>query len=103
MVNHLDFRERGGYERKTALFHPKNGSKPFEICIYVATEQNKQYAGESSIDDIARQVVGAVGPSGPNIEYVLNLAAAMREIAPGVDDQHLFAVETAVKNIIGAL
>ncbi|KAK0176367.1 hypothetical protein PV328_000511 [Microctonus aethiopoides] len=26
VVNHLDFREKGGYERKTVLFHPRNST-----------------------------------------------------------------------------
>lgn len=83
------------------MFYPKNKTiEPFEIKIYIATEDNRSFAGETSIENIAKQVVGAVGPSGPNIEYVLNLAATMREIAPHVQDEHLFKVEAAVKNVI---
>lgn len=100
VMSHLDYRERGGYKRKIALFHPKDDSTPFEVSFYCATEQNRQYAGESNIEDIARQVVDAVGPSGTNIDYVLHLGTAMRKIAPGVDDPHLFAVERAVKQLI---
>ena len=33
---------------------------------------------------IAEQVVRAHGPSGPNRDYVLNLAATMRRVAPGI-------------------
>ena len=39
------------------------------------------------------------GPSGPNKEYVYNLAAAMRELAPDVEDDHLFSLEAAVRRL----
>lgn len=98
VINHLDVRERGGYERKYDLFYPKDEpNSPFQIMIYIASEKNKQYAGESSIENIATQVVNAHGPSGSNAEYVLNLAAAMRTIAPDEPDDHLFSLENAVK------
>lgn len=39
------------------------------------------------------------GPSGTNKEYVYNLADAMRNLAPKVQDEHLFALEAAVRNL----
>ena len=40
------------------------------------------------------QIVRSHGPSGPNVEYVLRLAEALR--AMGVVDAHVFAVERLV-------
>lgn len=100
VVKHLDYREKGGYKRTNVLFHPQPGHKPFEITIYVGTQDNFQYAGEADIDSIARQIVESVGPSGTNVEYVCNLANAMREIAPNVIDEHLFSIEAKVLNLI---
>lgn len=61
--------------------------------FYLATEDNNNYAGEADVEDIVKQCAIAVGPSGPNIDYVLHLAETMREIAPEILDEHLFAVE----------
>ena len=41
-----------------------------------------------------------VGPSGWNAEYLLNLAHALREIAPESRDDHVFELEHKVKAII---
>ncbi|KAJ8709115.1 hypothetical protein PYW07_008941 [Mythimna separata] len=99
VTQHLDFREKNGYIKRTVTFHPKEALEPFELTLYVATEENESYAGEASIEDIAKQVVTSQGPSGTNKEYVYNLAAAMRELAPDVEDDHLFSLEAAVRRL----
>lgn len=97
MLNHLDYREKGGYERVKITFHPRNTNVDnFDIVIYIAHLNNKQFAGEADEDAIARQIVNSVGPSGPNIDYVRGLADAMREFAPEVNDEHLFTIEKKV-------
>ncbi|KAL3278668.1 hypothetical protein HHI36_016204 [Cryptolaemus montrouzieri] len=97
VVNHLDYREKGGYERITVTFFPKNDiANSFSITIYLASHDNPQYAGYADIDDLAKQIVKCSGPSGENVDYVLNLANSMRSIAPEVDDKHLFDLEKAI-------
>ncbi|XP_044761442.1 putative glutathione-specific gamma-glutamylcyclotransferase 2 [Coccinella septempunctata] len=97
VVNHLDYREKGGYERVSVLFYPRNNeSFPFSIIIYLANHENPHFAGYADIKDIAKQVVKCSGPSGANIDYVLNLANSMRKIAPEEEDSHLFDLEKAV-------
>ncbi|CAH1635996.1 unnamed protein product [Spodoptera littoralis] len=96
---HLDFREKNGYSKKTVTFHPKDNIEPFQLTLYVATEDNESYAGEASIEEIAKQVLSCQGPSGTNKEYLYNLAAAMRELAPDVEDDHLFSLEAAVRRL----
>lgn len=101
MINHLDYREKGGYERTPVIFYPKdNEIEPFEIIIYLASCDNPQYAGPADIDSIANQIVASVGPSGTNVEYVFNLAKSMRDIAPEVHDEHLFTIERKVQNLL---
>ncbi|XP_023021779.1 putative glutathione-specific gamma-glutamylcyclotransferase 2 [Leptinotarsa decemlineata] len=101
VVSHLDFREKDGYERKSVMFYPiSSDQKPFEITIYIANQDNINYAGYADLKDIAKQVVKSVGPSGPNIDYVFNLADAMRTLFPSVKDNHLFELERNVSALL---
>ncbi|XP_045454515.1 putative glutathione-specific gamma-glutamylcyclotransferase 2 [Melitaea cinxia] len=100
VTNHLDYREKNGYSKKTVTFHPKDESlDPFSLTLYVATKDNESYAGPASIGDIAKQVISCKGPSGTNKEYIYNLAKAMRQLFPGVIDDHLFSLEAAVRQL----
>lgn len=101
VVNHLDYREKGGYKREIVTFYPKdNQLKPLEITIYLASNNNCNFGGPAELDDIAKQVVKSVGPSGPNIDYVCNLAKTMRNLFPDVEDEHLFTVEEKVLQLL---
>ncbi|XP_054271908.1 putative glutathione-specific gamma-glutamylcyclotransferase 2 [Macrosteles quadrilineatus] len=109
VLRHLDFREKNGYVKISVKFYPVDfihtvenrpcKGQPCELVIYLADKSNEHYAGEADIETIARQVIEASGPSGPNKEYVYKLAEYMRKIAPGEDDPHLFALEAAVKRL----
>ncbi|XP_076618722.1 putative glutathione-specific gamma-glutamylcyclotransferase 2 isoform X2 [Colletes latitarsis] len=74
VVKHLDYREKGG-------------------------EDNPNYAGIEDIPTIAKQILVSRGPSGANTEYLYELASAMRAIAPGIYDNHLFTLESAVRKL----
>jgi cation transport regulator ChaC len=51
--------------------------------VYIATDgpQNVNWLGPAGLQDIAKQVAAAVGPSGPNYEYIFRLADAMRKVS----------------------
>lgn len=102
VTQHLDYRETN-YERKDVLFHPVNHSKieekPFHLFIYIGHKYNPNFAGYEDIETIAGHIAECAGNSGHNTEYLYNLAAAMRTIAPKVYDQHLYELEVAVKQI----
>ncbi|XP_056639789.1 putative glutathione-specific gamma-glutamylcyclotransferase 2 isoform X1 [Diorhabda sublineata] len=101
VVNHLDYREKGGYEKKILKFFPiSEDEQPFDITIYLGDHNNENYGGPADLNDIAVQVVRSVGPSGPNIEYVCNLANSMRTFFPFVKDDHLFELEKKVLNLL---
>jgi len=98
----LEVREQGGYERcEVELHFAAAGRQPVAPSgesraglMYVATPANRNYLGEAPLEAIAHQVLRSHGPSGPNLEYVLRLAAALREI--GAEDDHVFALEQHV-------
>ncbi|XP_038071826.1 putative glutathione-specific gamma-glutamylcyclotransferase 2 isoform X2 [Patiria miniata] len=96
---YLDFREKGGYTITSVTFHPRDTRvhQPFDVSIYIATPDNKNFLGPASMEDIARQIFLSVGPSGKNIEYLLNLAEAVRALLPEAMDQHLFELEKLVR------
>jgi cation transport regulator ChaC len=64
---------------------------------YIATPDNEAWLGEASESEIARHICNAEGPSGPNDEYLLELALALREL--GLDDAHVFAIEYHIEAI----
>lgn len=106
VIEHLDFREKNGYERHIVTFYPENDeiidgdstSHIRNIIIYVATKENKSYAGhQNDMNDIANQIFEAHGPSGSNCEYVYRLADAMRQQFPQHHDDHLFELEKLLK------
>lgn len=101
VVAHLDYREKGGYERKSVVFHPFNEEEePFKITLYLGDHDNVNYAGPADIKAIAEQVYKCEGPSGTNTEYVLKLASAMKSFFPSVEDDHLFSLEEELTNLI---
>ena len=87
---HLDHREKNGYLRLATEIRFEDGSSA-EGLVYIATQENAAYLGPASEQAIARQIAASRGPSGPNSEYLLELARALREL--GKDDPHVFAIE----------
>lgn len=72
---------------------------PFQLVIYVGLDTNPWFVGPLSIEEMSRLIITARGPSGSNREYLYNLANSMRDIAPDVEDDHLFGLEASVKEL----
>ncbi|MBL7252589.1 gamma-glutamylcyclotransferase [Alloalcanivorax sp. C16-2] len=90
VFDHLDVREKNGYLRFSTPMTFSDGGHE-EGLVYIATEDNAAFLGPASEAAIARQIAGSHGPSGPNRDYLLNLAEALREL--GAEDEHVFALE----------
>ncbi len=90
----LDHREKGGYARHEVRVHFAAAAREVDALVYVATRDNPNYLGPAPSGQIAEQIVASRGPSGSNIEYVLRLAAALREL--GADDDHVYELERLV-------
>lgn len=82
----LDHREQGGYARVSVELRFGDDTKA-EGITYLATPDNANYLGEAPLAEIARQVRSSHGPSGSNVEYVLELAEALRAL--GASDPHV--------------
>jgi cation transport protein ChaC len=65
--------------------------------VFIANEDVDEYLGPQSLESVANVVAVAVGPSGKNSDYLLNLAEAMRTLVPAAEDEHLYRLESLVK------
>lgn len=97
ILDQLDYREKGGYERHDVRVYTRT-EEEFDALIYIGTPGNPNWGGPADAQEIARIVHTAVGPSGTNIEYVTELAGALR--AMDVEDYHVFAVDAALRNLM---
>ncbi len=87
----LDHREKNGYSRINSQLHLNDGNR-VEGLVYIATEGNFAYLGEAPLHEIASQIIRSQGPSGHNLEYLQELAEALRQL--GADDPHVFELES---------
>jgi cation transport regulator ChaC len=91
VVAALDHREHNGYARHRVTVQPHDRGAPMvDALVYIATADNPSFRGHQPVSEVAGIVRTAVGPSGPNREYVQRLAEAMASL--GVDDEHLRAL-----------
>jgi cation transport protein ChaC len=90
VLEHLDWREKNGYERLVVALRGDDDDVFAHGVVYNAGPSNPHFLGEAPLDELVRQIAAAQGPSGPNREYVVELARALREL--GAVDEHLEAV-----------
>ncbi len=94
VFQHLDRREKNGYERVQVDIRFLAGTCLSSSCAkgirgitYLAPADNPAFLGAASLDDIAVHILHAKGPSGTNADYLLELAAALGEL--GAEDDHV--------------
>lgn len=94
--SYLDHREKCGFHRHKVKFHCRENISR-EVYTYVAAEGNPDYLGPASMEEMAQQIYLSEGPSGPNSEYLLELAASLRSM--GIVDEHVFELEKHFQQI----
>jgi len=94
---HLDVREKNGYLRFVTSLSLDDGREP-EGLVYIATEENAAFLGAASERDIAEHIARSTGPSGPNRDYLLQLADALHQM--DAEDPHVFAIERELVRLI---
>ena len=87
----LDHREKNGYLRLFTPLHWLNETGETQGVVYLASPDNEAYLGPDTEAAIAAHIARSHGPSGPNSEYVLQLAQALRKM--NEQDEHVFAIE----------
>lgn len=95
----LDLREKNGYLRLTTEIDLGEGEQA-EGLVYIATAENAAFLGPAPAAEIARHIAASSGPSGPNRDYLLQLAAALREL--DARDGHVFDVERHLLDLLAS-
>ena len=86
----LDVREKNGYLRFAAELNFGEDEQS-EGLAYIATAENAAFLGPAPEVEIARHIAASSGPSGPNRDYLLQLATALRAL--GANDPHVYEIE----------
>ncbi len=79
----LEVREQQGYARLTVDIGLAAGERAGEIVdrvpglVYLATARNPYFVGPEPVERTAEIIAGAHGPSGRNLDYVLELERAL--------------------------
>jgi len=96
IIADLEIRECAGYQQRTqSLFEPASGELFAQGLLYIAGPNNPNFLGPASHADLLQQIRGASGQSGSNIQYVLRLADALKEL--GVRDDPVFALAKGLR------
>ncbi|MEM7742143.1 MAG: gamma-glutamylcyclotransferase [Pseudomonadota bacterium] len=74
---------------------PGQGERPEALC-YVVDRSHQQYAGGLDADEQSRIIADAVGPSGPNAEYLHNTMEHLEEM--GIPDPVLIDIAARIRH-----
>ena len=84
VFEYLDFREKNGYEAEMVQVFTSDGV--LDCHLYIASTVNEAYLGPQPLTVLAHQIKHTIGPSGPNIEYLLNLHKAHALLTDELDE-----------------
>ncbi|KVH98686.1 hypothetical protein Ccrd_023089 [Cynara cardunculus var. scolymus] len=101
-LTYLEVREKQ-YDKKAYVdFFTEPTASPAVtgVMLYIASpdKANENYLGPASIEQIAKQIVSAEGPSGPNRDYLFNLEKTLLHM--GCKDEHVFKIAEAARKLI---
>lgn len=96
VFDHLDHREKNGYRRVTLPIE-LTGAATVTGTVYLATPDNPAFLGPAPAPEIAAHILGSEGPSGRNVDYFLELVAALEQL--GVDDPHLDGIHSELRRL----
>lgn len=94
VFEHLDHREKNGYERHRVDMHLLDRGGAVSGTLYVAGRDNPAFLGPADPATMAEHILNARGPSGKNADYLFRLAEALRDM--GEEDAHVFDLERRV-------
>ncbi|XP_052204227.1 gamma-glutamylcyclotransferase 2-3 isoform X2 [Diospyros lotus] len=103
-LTYLEVREKQ-YDKKTYVdfFTDSMALAPAVsgVMVYIASPDRKlnpNYLGPALLEEIARQIIHAEGPSGPNKDYLFQLEKALLQF--GCEDKHVIELANEVRRIL---
>lgn len=96
IVARLDVREQNGYAPCTVALEFDDGSRG-EALTYIAGPHNPSFVGPAPLHEMAAQIGRAVGPSGPNREYLVELTQILRDLE--IHDEDIEQLHAALLSI----
>ena len=97
ILQDLDVREQGGYERAHEPVYGADSVVTPKALVYIATPDNPEFLGPDTLENMARQIVTSHGPSGPNLDYLVNLHRAL--VHYGIQDSHVEELVEATRKL----
>lgn len=97
----LDHREKNGYVRLRLPIEIEGDDGVAAVVdgvTYIAEASNEAFLGPANLEQMARHILVSSGPSGSNIEYVLELAQALTAL--NADDPHVFTLERRLRQLM---
>ncbi|MEP5567994.1 MAG: gamma-glutamylcyclotransferase [Halioglobus sp.] len=94
VFEHLDHREKNGYQRFPCSMQLQSTSLFIEGVVYVADQDNPAFLGPAPVEELAGHISESNGPSGSNSDYLLDLARSLRDLDE--HDPHVMALEALV-------
>ncbi len=95
VIDYLDHREKNGYLKRTLAVELDDG-RGCTAVTYLADPAGEHFLGPAPLVEMAEQIRASSGPSGPNTEYVLRLAEALRALAAPAEEE-VFALEELLR------
>ena len=100
IVPYIDSTETG-YIRVQTTFYPSNPlESPFQVEVYLASEDNPHYLGPAPVDTMAEHIAVSRGYSGCNAEYLLALYDYLDQHSVMEVDGHLSELGEIVKDML---
>ncbi|MDE0007399.1 MAG: gamma-glutamylcyclotransferase [Gammaproteobacteria bacterium] len=97
----LDHREKNGYVRVRLPIEVEANDGVTAVVdgvTYIAEASNEAFLGPANLEHMARHILASSGPSGSNVEYVLELAQALSAL--NADDPHVFTLERRLRQLM---
>lgn len=97
---YLDIREINGYSMQYTPFWPADRNLSSIKClVYIGLPDNPQFLGRLDPQAVAEHICRSRGPSGENVEYLLMLEQALKELGEGSGDGHVQDLADRVRRI----
>ncbi|RKP13823.1 cation transport regulator-like protein 2-like protein [Piptocephalis cylindrospora] len=99
VMDHLNYREKNGYTVHYVDVFQSGQEQPVvsKALVYIGTLENSEYVGPAPIKEMALQISKAVGPSGPNRDYLFHLETALEDLGDDAGDAHVSRLVSEVK------